>query len=101
MSDQTRRSSFIAMRNLSAGPAVIVTNGIRNSLAHLPMNASACHRRMKRKDLVVCAVAIRVDIDPVLLVVRLSHERSDEAEFLHRDAQPLRGACGEVAHRDE
>src|ERR1700682_2507615 len=39
---QTRRSSFIAMRSLSAGPAVIGSSGIRNSLAHLPMNASAC-----------------------------------------------------------
>src|ERR1700719_3277383 len=40
--DQTRRSSFIATRNFSAGPAVIGTSGIRNSLAHLPINASAC-----------------------------------------------------------
>ena len=39
---QMRRSSFIAMRKRSAGAAVIGTSGIRNSLAHLPMNATAC-----------------------------------------------------------
>ena len=39
---QTIRSSFIAVRSLSAGPAVIGTSGNLNSLAHLPMNASAC-----------------------------------------------------------
>jgi hypothetical protein len=58
------------------------------------------HRRMKRKDLVVCAVAIRVDIDPVLLVVGLGHSeaRSDEAQFLQRDAQLVGGTRG---HRQQ